>query len=956
MRNRKNTLFYRKFSAIFLSALLVLCANTPLWAQDLILEEKSSEPIARGVIYENIKRFTSEGWLNLHVLTVDLTDPTIKVDVLLNEAIKDRSTLSAMAQKQGAVAAINGDFFSTSGDTAPIGPVLHGDTLLATPSLRDDLGVLAFTQDRIPYISYWKFSGKISNSRGKSMNLGGINKPNATQQLVIYNQYWGKNTLGANETRPDLVEMVVEKNRVREIRAAQPPTEIPKDGYIVAGRGSAGQFLIDNFHVGDRVYTEITTIPDWERFSTAMGGGAILVENGAVAPYKHNITGLNPRSAIGVNEANTKLFLVVVDGRQQSSRGMTQEELANFMISIGSYTAINLDGGGSSALVGRELGKNSIISLNTPSEGRQRLIPIGLGVFSEAPKGGLSGLRIKATSTLIPLSGTRTFYILGYDSNYNPVEINTADVEWSVTPNLGTFERNVFTAAKSGEGTVTARIGSVTATYPIQVMDEAVKIEVLPKEISLKPGEKKTLTAVAIDAKGYRSVLEASDVTYEVVGNIGTISGNTFTAGEVPGVGAIVAKGLHTAGGSPARVFLEGYQTVASFEEEEQVAFEGLSWPEAVQATAASSAEGEPVHGGTASLKLGYDFTGEDATRAAYVIFPKGIELPQGSKTFGIWVYGDGGNNHWLKARFFDADKKEHTISLARNVNWQGWEYVSYQLPAEVKQPVTLSRIYLAEIDPNIKDRGEIFFDDLKVEILPSFDFSLLPQQEEKDPAQKEVSLTQGSWQFSLFGDLSLAEDNYPQAKGTAVKKYVRLLNKSKSSLAIFMGELFANSAANQDVLRNNWLPVKKAYTSTDERVRSFDFKDAHFIFLNNRSRSLRTTGTGQWQWFLNDLNSTTSKNIFVLLPKPVWDDEKGFTDSLEADLFNKTIEEHQKKTGAAVWVLVGGKNKFEWMMKNGVRYLTIPGPDAAEKGETPSYVQITIKEGEPTYQVIPVK
>lgn len=170
MRNRKNTLFYRKFSAIFLSALLVLCANTPLWAQDLILEEKSSEPIARGVIYENIKRFTSEGWLNLHVLTVDLTDPTIKVDVLLNEAIKDRSTLSAMAQKQGAVAAINGDFFSTSGDTAPIGPVLHGGTLLATPSLRDDLGVLAFTQDRIPYISYWKFSGKISNSRGKSID------------------------------------------------------------------------------------------------------------------------------------------------------------------------------------------------------------------------------------------------------------------------------------------------------------------------------------------------------------------------------------------------------------------------------------------------------------------------------------------------------------------------------------------------------------------------------------------------------------------------------------------------------------------------------------------------------------------------------------------------------------------------------------------------------------------
>lgn len=60
----------------------------------------------------------------------------------------------------------------------------------------------------------------------------------------------------------------------------------------------------------------------------------------------------HPRSAIGYDSARGVLWIVLVDGRQlPHSAGMTLPELARLFESLGADEAINLDGGGSSALV-----------------------------------------------------------------------------------------------------------------------------------------------------------------------------------------------------------------------------------------------------------------------------------------------------------------------------------------------------------------------------------------------------------------------------------------------------------------------------------------------------------------------------------------------------------------------------------------------------------------------------
>ena len=67
-------------------------------------------------------------------------------------------------------------------------------------------------------------------------------------------------------------------------------------------------------------------------------------------PYKHWLVERHPRTAAGI-DAEGHLILMVVDGRQSSSRGATLDELTFLMEEVGCLEALNLDGGGSTTLV-----------------------------------------------------------------------------------------------------------------------------------------------------------------------------------------------------------------------------------------------------------------------------------------------------------------------------------------------------------------------------------------------------------------------------------------------------------------------------------------------------------------------------------------------------------------------------------------------------------------------------
>jgi hypothetical protein len=113
-----------------------------------------------------------------------------------------------------------------------------------------------------------------------------------------------------------------------------------------------------------------------------------LVENGAYVtgtddPYLRDV---HPRTAVALSQDERTLIIVEVDGRQPNySEGVSLPELAAIITEFGGYTALNFDGGGSSALVmegadGEPLQLGSAIHTRIP--GRERPIANHLGIFA----------------------------------------------------------------------------------------------------------------------------------------------------------------------------------------------------------------------------------------------------------------------------------------------------------------------------------------------------------------------------------------------------------------------------------------------------------------------------------------------------------------------------------------------------------------------------------------------
>lgn len=79
--------------------------------------------------------------------------------------------------------------------------------------------------------------------------------------------------------------------------------------------------------------------------------GPTLIENYQTAVKYDKNEQVHPRTAIGQTDKPNEFLIVVVDGRSNSSRGVTLYELANIFKEKGVRVAYNLDGGGSSTLV-----------------------------------------------------------------------------------------------------------------------------------------------------------------------------------------------------------------------------------------------------------------------------------------------------------------------------------------------------------------------------------------------------------------------------------------------------------------------------------------------------------------------------------------------------------------------------------------------------------------------------
>lgn len=117
-----------------------------------------------------------------------------------------------------------------------------------------------------------------------------------------------------------------------------------------------------------------------------VAGRPILVANGVLANLD-DVANDKPyaRLAVGIDKLGTKLWLIVIDGKQPFySEGVTLAELGKIIMELGADKALNLDGGGSTTLVIADGSSARLLNapIHTKLPMRQRPVANHLGFYA----------------------------------------------------------------------------------------------------------------------------------------------------------------------------------------------------------------------------------------------------------------------------------------------------------------------------------------------------------------------------------------------------------------------------------------------------------------------------------------------------------------------------------------------------------------------------------------------
>lgn len=327
------------------------------------VDQKYEEEISTGVKYTSLYRNTSAGPVTAYVVDLSPGSAYQVKPVLSNDAIVDRECVLSMTERNKAIVGINASYFAPNGEI--LGLLKMGDQIVSTSAVeRTALGILPNGQIMFDQIDY---KGSATLPDGRLVAITGVNHERGPDDLILYNNYYD-NMTGTNEFGTDYI---VSKGTITAI--AHGNAVIPPGAVVLSAHGTSEKALA-TLKVGDSIKINQTLGSVWDNTSYVLGAGPRLIKGSSVfltskiEEFPSDITvGRAPRTAIGMTK-DGHILLVVVDGRQQQSIGMTLLELALLMQEFGAVEAMNLDGGGSSEMVI----KGKII--NKPSDGRERYV------------------------------------------------------------------------------------------------------------------------------------------------------------------------------------------------------------------------------------------------------------------------------------------------------------------------------------------------------------------------------------------------------------------------------------------------------------------------------------------------------------------------------------------------------------------------------------------------------
>lgn len=410
MTHRQSRLRAGRFVLTQLTALGALAGATLVGAAPAGAVPGSTR-LAPGVTYEQFDITAAKGVTHAHVVVVDLRNTHVRVNLLYPGTVAAREPVSQLADSEGAVAGVNGDFFNITETQHPgveatgstDGPAIASGVALKAavpdgqrfgPSLppgTNTRNVLGVGVDRVARLDSLTLTGSVRTPQGR-FRLGGFNQYALPENSIgAFTAQWGsvsraRATCGTDTDRAgacssDTYEVTVRGGRVVSVSDTPGTGAIATGATVLVGR-EAGAQRLRKLVTGERVQVQHRLVASRSGvpYRFALGGYPVLRNGQPLAGLDNGTSAV--RTAVGIADRGHRLILFATDGAVAYRNGLTIAEVATQMRKLGSVDAFSLDGGGSTTLVARASGASAVTVRNHPSGGAERPVPNGVGVFS----------------------------------------------------------------------------------------------------------------------------------------------------------------------------------------------------------------------------------------------------------------------------------------------------------------------------------------------------------------------------------------------------------------------------------------------------------------------------------------------------------------------------------------------------------------------------------------------
>jgi hypothetical protein len=202
------------------------------------------------------------------------------------------------------------------------------------------------------------------------------------------------------------------------------------EGVVVStqdGPNDASAILFDTNNVPTLIPTNWPAVST-NGIYTAISGNRPLVLAGTNIANQGNPNDLDPRTLFGISQDRRFLYLVGIDGRQPGySDGSNDRESAEWLLLLGAYEGINVDGGGSTLLVIEDttgvpirLSQSSAVA----DSGLERTVGSHFGLYAKPLPGFINDVVAQPDDTTAEITWTT-------------VEPSTTEVQYGLTTNFG---------------------------------------------------------------------------------------------------------------------------------------------------------------------------------------------------------------------------------------------------------------------------------------------------------------------------------------------------------------------------------------------------------------------------------------------------------------------------------------------------------------------------------------